>query len=409
MTTLKTRLLSVLLLFIASLAVMSQAQTLDTLRAIANDDVITAQEVERRIAMVKRQYRNNPSVLPSDEVLDAQILETLIVESLQKQLAERLNIVIPEQQIDEAIAGIATRQNLSLPEFVNRLKRDGQSIDTFREQIRQEITLNQLQRTQISRQVFVSDAEVNRFLNTQSGQTLTDTRYTLSYLRFTEDERAEAEALLTQLTDDGGALLDQPGARDLGPRNLQSIPSLFKTLVPVLAPLETKIIDDNGTLHMIQLAEKSEQETVNITEHKVRHILVTTNALFDENASRQLISDLKTQIENGASMAELADQFSEDSGSKGVGGDLGWNSLDNFVPEFAATARSLPTGELSDIVETQFGFHILRVEDVRTRNVGVDVIKNRIKNQLGQTRYNELLETWLAELRAESYVEFRNP
>lgn len=407
-TQLQTRLLSAFI-FSAALITSSMvsAQMLDRILVVVNDDVVTQQELQARLELVKQQYRNNPNVLPSDDVLSTQILDSLILESLQLQMAERGNLIIPEQQIDSAISSIAQRQNLTLSQFLSNIQNNGQSINTFREQIRRELTINELQRSRVGRQIFISDAEVNRFLNTQSGQTLTDTEYTLSYQRFDISERDQAEALLEELNA-GANLLDNEGARDLGSRTLEEIPSIFKTLVPVLNLNEAALVENNGALHLTQLTAKSEEQTVNIQEHKIRHILVTSNALFDKESSLRLITELKTQIESGAPMATLADEYSEDTGSKGLGGDLGWNTLDNFVPEFAETARNLAVGELSDVIETTFGYHILRVEDVRTRDVGLDVVRNQIRNQLSRSRYSESLQIWLSELRAESYVEFRN-
>lgn len=384
------------------------AKTLDRIAAVANSDVVTELELNQRIESVRQQYQSNPNVLPSDEVLRQQVLDAMILESLQLQMAERGNLVIPEQQIDNALQRIAARQNMTLEQLLQAVQSTGQSTDAFREQVRREMTINELQKQVVGRQIFIADAEVDRFLKSQSGQSLQETRYQLYYKRFDENQKAEADALVRELNQ-GAQLADIDDSRDLGMRALEEIPTLFRTLVPVLRENEAVLLPGDGVLHLAQLTDKSEVASVNIEEFKLRHILIKTNELFDPQSARNLITDLRTQIINGADMAKLADEYSQDDGSRGRGGDLGWNTLDNFVPAFQEAARNTPAGELSEVFESTYGFHILRIEDQRTRDVGTDVLRNEIRNQLYQQRFNESLQRWLTELRAESFVEIRLP
>ncbi|MEJ2041693.1 MAG: peptidylprolyl isomerase [Reinekea sp.] len=383
------------------------AQTLDRIVAVVNNDVVTEQQLTQRVATVRDQYRANPSVLPNDEILNREVLNALILESLQLQLAERGNLVLPDEQIDEAINSIAQRQNMTREQFTTALLSSDQSISEFRDRIRNELTIREVQKQVLSRQIFVSDAEVNRFLTSQTGQTLQDTEYQLSYIRFDASEKTQADKLVKRLNDTGESLLEVEGSRDLGIRKLDEIPSVFRTLVPVLNENETVAVERDNVIHIAQLANKSNTEQVNIDEYHIRHILISTNALFDAASAKALLTDLKQRIEAGDDMAALADQYSDDTGTKGRGGDLDWNTLDTFVPQFADAAKSLPVGAVSDIIESPFGFHILRVEDVRTRDVGLDVLRNQIKNQIFQRRYSETLQRWLTELRAQSFVEIR--
>lgn len=382
------------------------SETLDRIIAVVNNDIVTARELSNRMTMVKNQYKSNPSVLPNDQVLSQQILDALILESLQLQLAERGNLVIPEQQIDNALNTLAQNQNMTLDQFLTALQNSGRDITEVREQIRNELSINEVQQQIVGRQIFISDSEIERFLKSQSGQSLQDTQYQLGYLRLTPENKANAEELLTSLNS-GASILDQEESRDLEFRLLEEIPSIFRTLVPVLKKGEAVLLEKDNVLHLAQLLDKTEIETLNIEEYNLRHILIKPDELFDEESARDLITDLRTQIEQGADMASLADAYSQDTGTRGRGGDLGWSNLDTFVPEFAQAARNSTEGELSDVIETQYGLHILRVEGIRTRDVGLDVLRNQVRNQLYQRRYSESLQRWLVELRAESYVELR--
>lgn len=398
-----TALFFVLLTFITAV----QAKLLDRILVIVNEDVITEQQLETRLALIKNQYRSNPSVLPRDEVLREQLTENLILESLQLQLAEQANVLIPEQAIDEQLVALAQRQNLTLSQYIDLLDSQGQSIDTVRSQVQREMLMNRIQQQMVGRRVYVSDAEVERFLSTQSGQSLQDVTYQLAYQRFETADQTTAEARLAELNA-GGSLLDLPGSQDLGARQLADIPSIFKTLVPVLSMNEAVLLERNGALHLAQLISKSEQQSLNVEEYRIRHILIQSDIVFDDNAAQQLIQDLRQRILNGENMATLADEYTHDDGTKGRGGDLDFQTLNRFVPAFADTATSLDIGELSDVVQTQFGYHILRVEEVRTQDVGLDVLRNQIRTSLQNQRYQEALQTWFTELRAESFVEFRN-
>lgn len=383
------------------------AQTLDRIRAVANDDVVTQRELDARVEQIKQQYQSNPQVLPSDSELRRQILDQLILESLQLQIADRGNLVLPEEQVDLALERIAANQGLSLNAFTNALRQQGQNLSQVREQIRKELTINEVQRQMVGRQIIITDSEVERYLTSQTGQQLQNTQYQLAYLRLEPTQKALAEQTIDAINVSGSALLDEANARDLGLRPLNEVPSLFRTITPVMKEQEAILIDNPDALHLIQLIDRTEAQSVNIQEYSIRHILLSLDALLTEEAARSTLTDLKQQIEAGADMATLANQFTDDTGSKGNGGSLGWSTLDVFVPEFAEAARNTLVGELSDIIKTQFGLHILRVEDVRSRDVGIDVLKNQIRRQLQQQRYQEAVQRWQTELLAESFIEIR--
>jgi peptidyl-prolyl cis-trans isomerase SurA len=393
-----------LLIMLAS--VLTNAQELDRIRAIANDDIITQLELTSRVNNVKFQYRANPQVLPEASILEKQVLDQLILESLQAQIAEKTQLSIPQANIDAAINTIASRQKITTEQLLEAVANQGQSITEFRQQIQNELLLTEVQRRVVGRSVYVSDAEVERFIASQAGQTLQSIEYQLFYRQFPLTEAEQANALVAMLNKGQSLKLD-PNAKDLGFRTLETIPSIFKTIVPVLKDNEAILIESNNALHVGQLVDKTDAKQIDITEYQIRHILIKSDALLDEASAKSAIENLKEQIDNGADMAALADNFSDDSGTRGLGGDLGWATLDTYVGEFSEVVSSIAINEVSDVFKTQHGFHILRVEGKRTRNVGLDVLRRQIRNQLQNLRFQEAVQRWQTELLAESYIEYR--
>ena len=387
-------------------SLLAVAKPLDRILVVVNDDIVTQLELDQRIAYIKDQYKAAARRMPDDSVLQQQVLDALILESLQLQLAEKGKITISDQKVDEAIASIAKRQKLTTSQFYQAMKENGLADADVRNQIKTELIINELQQKLVARQVYVSDAEIDRFMATQSGQSFTETEYQLAYKRFELTEKEQAEALLKQING-GSKLLNEEDTRDLGLRKLEDIPSIFRTLVPVLNDDEAVLIEKNGALHMAQLIKKTEAQSINVEEFSIRHILIQTDIVFDEEAAQDLLAELREQIIAGASMAELADEYSQDEGTKGRGGLLDWSTLDAYVPEFSNQVKATPIGEVSQIFQSPYGFHILKVEDSRVRDVSVDVIRQQIRSQLSQARYAEALERWKTELLAESFVEYR--
>lgn len=390
-----------------ALAVQTQAaELLDRIVAVANEDVVTAKELTQRLQSIRQQYQSNPQVLPPDNVLREQVLDTLILERLQLQLADQMNLRITDSQVNDAVQRLAQQQNMSIEQFVNAVQQSGQSYQAVREQIRQELTISQVRRQNVGRSINVTEGEVERYLKTLAGQSLQEAEFELIYRRFSADERDAANALKAEL-DAGADLADDDDARNLGLRTVDNLPSVFRTVVPVLELGEAVLIEQGDALHLAQLIDKKERKAVQVTQYKVRHILVKPDVLLNEDQARTLLNDLRDQIRDGASMADLANQFTDDLGSKGEGGDLGWRQADEFVTAFARQVREMPEGEVSPVFESQFGFHILRVEGERNEDVGLDVLRNQVRQTLSERKYEESLQRWLVELRAQSFVEVR--
>lgn len=405
MLTRRNLLLSVSLVLGLSLPAYA-AELLDRIVAVANEDVVTANELAERVSSIRQQYRDNPQVLPPDGELRKQVLDALIIERLQLQLAQQMNLSITDSQVNDAVGRLARRQNMTIEQFVTAVQNSGQSYRAVREQIRRELTINQVRRQFVGRRVSVSEGEVERYLKTLAGQSLQEAEFELVYRRFSVDEQQAAESLRAELAA-GASLADDPDARNLGSRKVKDLPSVFRTVVPVLELNEAVLIEQGDALHLAQLVDKKQRKAVQVTQYKVRHILVKPNAVLTEHQAQTLLGDLRSEIQQGASMAELADRFTDDIGSKGEGGLLGWRQADEFVTPFASQVRGTSEGEVSPVFESNFGYHILRVEGSRTEDVSLDVLRNQVRETLAQRKFEEALQRWLVELRAQSFVEIR--
>ncbi|WP_169579699.1 peptidylprolyl isomerase [Saccharospirillum impatiens] len=381
-------------------------ELLDRIVAVANEDVVTANELVQRTRTVREQYASNPGVLPPQDQLRRQILDALILERLQLQLADSINLRITDSQVNSAVNRLAQQRNMTLEQFISALQSNGQDYPTVREQVRQELTIGEVRRQYVGRTVRVTEGEIERYLNTLAGQSLAEAEFELAYRRFAPEEAEAARALRTALNQ-GERLTDDTEARNLGLRKVNELPSVFRTVVPVMELDEAVLVERDDALHLAQLISKNERRAVQVDQYRVRHILIRPNVVLNEDQAQALLTDLRERIADGEDMASLANQFTDDLGSKGNGGDLGWRQAEEFVRAFAGQVRSMPAGEISPVFQSEFGYHILRVEDQRTQDIGLDVLRQQVRESLSERKYQEALERWLVELRAQSFVEVR--
>ncbi|PTY35814.1 hypothetical protein BGP77_00330 [Saccharospirillum sp. MSK14-1] len=382
------------------------AELLDRVVAVANEDIVTANELAARTAEIRQRYQNSPQVLPPGDQLRRQVLDSLILERLQLQLANNMNLSITDSQVNEAINNLARQRDMSLDSFIAAVEASGDDYEDVRRQVRRELTLNQVRRRYVGREINVTEGEVNRYLDTLAGQSIQDVKFELLYRRYATDNREQAQAQLEQLQA-GDQLSVDDDTRNLGLRPISELPSMFRTVVPVLDLNEAVLIESGGALHLAQLISKTDRQAVQVEQYQVRHILVQPDALLNAEQAQALLEDLRRRIASGESMASLADQFTDDLSSKGKGGALGWRQAEEFVPAFANQVRTTPIDQVSGVFESNFGYHILRVEDQRSTDISLDVLRQQVRESLAQRKFEEALQRWLVELRAQSFVEVK--
>lgn len=410
------------LMALALLAPPAAAETLEQIVAVVNDEVVLASELEREMRTVRQQLQQRNIRAPSREVLEEQVLDRLITQRLQLQMAQRTRIRVDDVTLNRALQDIASRNNLSLEQFRDVLERDGIEYAAFREDIRDEITISRLQQRQVQQQVQVTDEEVENHLDNLRARGALDEEYRLRHILVAVPEaaspdevaqaRQKAGSLRRQLVEEGAdfarlAASESDGQNaleggDLGWRRGGRLPDAF---TDALRDLEaggiSEVVRSPSGFHLLRLEDRRTTGGEAEVQTRARHIL-----LAGENA-RSRLQRLRSRLEDGADFAELAREHSEDPGSAERGGDLGWVGSGALVSEFENVMDGLNPGQVSQPFETQFGWHIVRVEDRRQQAAGLESRRNEARQLIRQRKSEETIDRWLRQLRAEAYIERR--
>ncbi|MEQ8482839.1 MAG: peptidylprolyl isomerase [Pseudomonadales bacterium] len=408
-------------------AAHAEYRELDGIVAVVNEDVVLASELLERLDAVQKQIAASNVQPPPNNVLVSQIMERLILENLQLQEAERRGVQVDDETLTRAVVSFADQNRLTLEQFRQTLAEDGVSYAEFREQIRREMIMSRLQRNLVSRRIAISDKDIDDLLNSPYYQQLLSDEFRVGHILLTFDEdasdsvvqaaRTRAAEIVTELRD--GAEFRQMAIAnsaastaleggDLGWRKAGELPSLFAEQVLELKPGDTADpIETSGGIHIVQLLEVRGASTQSELQSRLRHILVQPSQIRTEAETRELIHDIHRQLEEGEDFAALARQHSEDPGSALNGGDLGWTSGNEFVPEFREAMAATPTGELSEPFRSQYGWHVLEVQERRDQDMSQEARRNMALQILHQRRFDEELQKWQKELRDEAYVEVR--
>lgn len=398
---------------------------LDRIAAVVDDDIIMKSELDSRVGVVKNQSQG--VALPPDDILASQVLERLISESIQLQMAERSGMRISDQELNATIDEIAKQNGMNLAQFKKALEKDGINYLDAREQIRRERLISQVQRYRVGGKIQISEQDIDSFLNSARGQKATAEEYRLGHILIqvpSQASRAElkkaeekAQNLVKQLRTGANfkqmAIAQSDGRNalkggDLGWRKQGELPSLFADIVPDLKEGNVSDPIKSGSgFHIIKVEEKRGGSTKMVKQTRARHILIRPNEIRDEDASQALIQDLYKRIKNGEDFATLAKEFSDDPGSKVSGGDLDWINEGDMVPEFEDTMKATAKGQLSKPFTSQFGWHILEVTGYRNKDVGEQIQRNQVRALLYSQRFEEELPIWLRQIRTEAYVEVK--
>ncbi len=400
---------------------------LDRIVAVVNEDVIMESELELKLRTVRGQLIKSGAPLPPGTVFRRQVLDGLIQNRIQLQMAERSGIRVDDENLNRTINKIADENGVSLSEFREILEQDGYSYESFREEIRNEIMLSQLRKRQVNNRINVSEKEIDNFLANQDFQGDIDAEVRLAHILLalpeyaTDDEIAEvkkmAEDIRTEIQSGSdfaelakdisdGQSADNGG--DLGWRKMNDVPSLFAQYVPdmVKGDVSEPIASASG-FHLIKLVDiKSEQETM-VTQTRSRHILVKVDELTTSEQAEQKLEQLRERITRGDDFAALAKGNSDDTMSALDGGNLGWQSPGQLVPAFQRVMDSLQPGEISLPFRTDFGWHIVQVLERREFDNTESAKRSKARATIYKRKFDEAMQSWSRELRDEAYVEYR--
>ena len=423
------RVLSALLLLfpLAGMGQGSPIQEIDRIVALVNEDVIVKTELDQRMRSVVSQLAQNRTQAPPRDVLEKQVLERLVLNRLQLQLADRTGVRVDDKTLNQAMRQIAQQNRLSLSEFRTILEADGYDFAGFREEIRAELTITRLRERQVSQRIKVTDREVQDFLATMAHQRAPDDEFRLGHILIAlpeapspetiEAARRKAEQVVEELREGADfaqmAVAVSDGRQglqggDLGWRKADQLPTLFADSVIEMSVGDvTDPIRNSGGFHIVKLLDARRSQVRLISQVHARHILLRPDEITSEQDTRLRLQQLKQRIENGEDFAELARSHSEDSGSAIKGGDLGWISGADVMPQFAATMAKLQPDEVSNPFQTEFGWHIVQVLARRQHDGTEDIRRTQARNLIRERKTEEEIQTWIRRLRDEAYVEYR--
>ena len=401
---------------------------LDRIVAVVNDDVIVESELKVRLRLVKDQLRQSGTALPPEDVLSKQVLERLVLERLQIQIAERAGIRVDEETLNRAVEQVARQNNFDVAQFREVLERDGFDFARFREDIRNEILISRLQQRQLQNRITVTDRDIDNYISTIDKQGTDASAYRLSHILVAVPEAASSEAIakarseaqrIVETLRNGAdfaklAVAQSDGQQalqggDLGWRNGSELPTIFSDVVPKMSKGEiSDPIKSSSGFHVVQLADvRGDAGRHMITQTRARHIQIRPNEVTSNAEARQRLEQLRERIENGEDFAELARANSDDRTSAIQGGDLGWLSPGDTVPEFQSVLDTIPSGGLSEPFKTRFGWHMVQVLERREFDDTDKVKRARAADLIRQRKMDEELQNWLRQIRDEAYVELR--
>ena len=403
-------------------------KVVDKIITIVNDDIITRNELIAEINFIKKQLRQQSNTLPSEAVLQKQILERLIVKHLQLQMAERARIRIDDETLNRNILNIASSNKMSLSQFRDVLERDGFDFAQYRKSIREEIAISRLRQRQVNSRVNVTEQEIEDFLANKSLLDNLDGEFNVAHILVEVPEAASSEQVqqskakaqealekiqageeFTKIAasySDGQLALE---GGDLGWRKLGQLPVLFSTAVTNMKVNDIRgLIRSPSGFHIIKLNDKRSNERKNIIKQtNARHILIKTNELLTNRDAWEKLDQLKQRVGLGDSFSDLALSHSDDTVTASKGGDLGWVSPGDLVPEFEKTMNALSVNQVSDPFKTQFGWHIIQLLERRDFDNTEQSISLSARKQIRQRKIEEETQNWLRRIRDEAYVEIR--
>ncbi len=411
-------------------ATAAEPEFVDGIAAVVNSDVITRKELRDRVELATRQLAKQGTQLPPADIIERQVMERLILEKAQLQMARERGLSVDDATVERAIGRIASTNRMSMADFRAALEHDAIDWNEFRENIRNDILMARLREREVDSRVVVTDAEVDNFIEANRDR-LDNQEFLASHILFRAPEgaspeqlgalRQRAEQVLSRLQagEDFAKLAasfsdaqDALSGGELGWRRADRLPTLFADVLAGLQPGQvSQVLRSPGGFHIVKLLERRGGELAGpekVNQTHARHILIKTSEVIgDEDAKRRLEGLRERIVNGGTSFEELAKVHSADL-SAAKGGDLGWLYPGDTVPPFERAMNALQPGEVSQPVQTPFGWHLIQVLERRVQDVSEERKRNVARNALKARKADEAFEDWLRQLRDRSFVELRN-
>ena len=423
----KKRIVFILLGFLISTNTYTKIELIDRVVAVVDSGVIMESQLNSRVEEILIRLKNDKAELPPLNLLEEQVLDRLIIEEIQLQLADRAGIKISDSELNQTLSRVSSQNNLSLEEFRLKLEAEGTSYKSFRDTIKKELIIQRVQRGKVGAKIDISEQELENFINSEEGRTQLAEQYNVQHILLSvksglseiEIEAIENEAVsLLERLENGESFEKLAASYSAGQKALEGgflgwrtsaeLPSLFAEVVTGLTVGEVaQPVRSGAGFHILKLTEKRGNTVKFLDQTLARHILVQPSEIRTENQAEVLINDIYKRLKEGEDFKQLARQFSEDPGSKMDGGELGWSNPGDYDPAFEMTLNATEIGQLSEPVKSSFGWHIIEVMDRRNEDVSQEEQKNRAYQIIFKRKFDQELQSTLIELRAEAYVDIK--
>ncbi len=403
----------------------------DHIAAVVNQELVTAFELNQRMALARADAQRKRQRLPEDNEFRTLILESLIEDRAMLSQARDSGIRVDDSEIDRAVGVIAAQNQITPAQLRQRLAQDGMDMARFRANLRDQIMVERVREREVAQRIRITDGEVDALIEQQQrGKTGTEVQYNIAQVLIklpeapseaaVAERRARAEAAMARVRagEDFAAVSRQVSEDDnkerggeIGLRPADRLPDIFLETVRPLqnGQVAPALLRTAAGFHILKLIERAEGGALRVTQTRARHILLRPSEQLSEAAVRTRLADFKRQIEGGQRRFEdIAREFSLD-GSAPAGGDLGWAAPGQFVPEFEEAMNALPPGGISAPVATRFGFHLIQVQERRSVAPDTKQLRDQARQALRERKFESAYAEWVREVRGRAYVEFREP
>lgn len=418
------------LLLAHAVPALAAPRTADFIAAVVNQELVTAVEVEQRVAQVRANAQRQNQRLPSDAELRRQVLNALIEERAVLSYARETSAKVDGPELDRAVASVAAQNQLTLPQLRERLAREGMDYARFRDNLRDQLLMERVREREVTSRIIVTDSEIDAFLARERGAATSSRELNIAQLlipvpegaseavvaeRRALAERAQARVragedfakVARELSEDA----NKERGGEIGLRPVDRLPEVFVAGVQGLKAGEVAptLLRSGAGFHLLKLIEAREGDAFKITQTRARHILLRPSAQAGAEAAARQLTEFKRLIQAGTRRFEdLARERSEDQGSGERGGDLGWTSPGAFVPEFEEAMNKLPINGISEPVQSRFGLHLIQVLERREVALDPKQLREQARAALREQKFEQAYNDWVRDLRARAYVEVRD-
>lgn len=415
------------LALLISASAFSYAAPSDQIVAVVGTTAILKSDLDQGVAEATHKLQAQKKEVPPQNILQIQVLNQLITHDAQLELVKKYGLKADEKSLNEAVLKVAQQSGAtSLEAFQQKL--DSVAPGTYemlRERVSEDLLIQKLSQQQVMSRIKITDLDVENFLKSPEGQAAVGSQAHVLHMRVAGEApvaelESAAKSVRTDLKDSNDvnaigkkfstAQIKVDGA-DMGFRPLSDIPAELAARVSTLqAGQTTDLIQAKDGIHILKLVEKkSNDQKALVPQYNTRHILIKTSEVVSPENAKQMIDSIYNRLKAGEDFATLASTYSNDPGSARDGGSLGWVSPGMMVPEFDKTMQSATVGEVSKPFETQFGWHILQVVDTRKQDMTSEYQKRMARQILGERQFESEYDGWIRELRANTYIEIKDP